>query len=141
MGYGHGTGGIVGDFNGDGKLDIAICDTYGNSTVSILLGDGAGNFTIASGSPISVGKQPRAIVAGDFHNDGKLDLAVANYGDGKVTPLLGNGVGTFSEASGLPYAVGKTPFSIAAADFNRDGKLDLATVNVLDGTGTASILL
>lgn len=131
----------VGDFNGDGKLDLAVCGAYVNNNVTILLGDGAGNFVTALGSPITVGKQPQAIVAGDFNNDGKLDLATANYGDGTVTLLLGNGDGTFTQASGSPYAVGKTPTAIAAADFNGDGKLDLATANVLDGTGTVSILL
>ncbi len=128
----------VADFNGDGKLDLAIGNIAGNS-VTILLGDGSGNFTTASGSPIAVGIQPEAIVAGDFNNDGKLDLAVANYGDGTVTLLLGNGDGTFTPASGSPYAVGQGPIAIAAADFNGDGKLDLAVANLTDGT--VSILL
>jgi hypothetical protein len=61
----------VGDFNGDGRLDPAVCDNLGNS-VAILLGDGDGTFTSASGSPIAVGNQPDAIVAADFNNDGKL---------------------------------------------------------------------
>jgi hypothetical protein len=83
---------------------------------------------------IPVGSRPDAIIAGDFNNDGKLDLAVANYGDGTITLLLGNGDGTFTQPSGSPYAVGKGPFSLAAADFNGDGKLDLAVANLTDGT-------
>ena len=78
---------------------------------------------------------------GDFNNDGKLDLAVANYHDNTITLLLGNGDGTFTQPSGSPYAVGEGPSAIAAADFNGDGKLDLAVANILDGTGTVSILL
>jgi len=128
----------VADFNGDGKLDLAVCSSL-NNTVTILLGDGTGNFAAAPGSPITVGLQPEAIVAGDFNNDGKLDLAIANLGDGTVTLLLGNGDGTFTTAAGSPYAVGKGPIGIAAADFNRDGKLDLAVANLTDGT--VSILL
>jgi VCBS repeat protein/putative Ig domain-containing protein len=128
----------VGDFNGDGKLDLAVCHSAGN-IVTILLGDGSGNFATAPASPIAVGNQPEAIVAGDFNNDGKLDLAIANYGDGTVTLLLGNGDGTFTPASSSPYAVGQVPIAIAAADFNGDGKLDLAVANLSDGT--VSILL
>lgn len=127
---------VTSDFNGDGKLDLAVTDSGGNA-VMILLGNGDGTFRVPT--TIAVGSQPDAIIAGDFNNDGKLDLAVANYGDGTITVLLGNGDGTFTQPSGSPYAVGKGPFSLAAADFNGDGKLDLAVANLTDGT--ISILL
>jgi hypothetical protein len=124
------------DFNGDGKLDIAVTD-FGGNCVFILLGNGDGTF----GTPITipVGIQPDAITTGDFNNDGKLDLAVANFGDNTVTLLLSNGDGTFTASSGSPYPVGQGPTSIAAADFNGDGKLDLATSNLSDNT--VSVLL
>jgi hypothetical protein len=127
---------VAGDFNGDGKLDLAVADAAANA-VYVLLGNGGGTFQPPT--TITVGDNPQAITAGDFNNDGKLDLAVANYGDGTVTLLLGNGDGTFTEASGSPYAVGKGPDAIVAVDFNGDGKLDLAVANGLDGT--VSILL
>jgi hypothetical protein len=127
---------VVADFNGDGKLDIAATDSSAN-VVYILLGNGDGTF----GAPLTVpvGIAPMAILAGDFNNDGKLDLAIANFSDNSVTLLLGDGDGTFTRASGSPYPVGKGPYQLVTADFNGDGKLDLAVANSTDGT--VSILL
>lgn len=130
---------VAADFNGDGKLDLAVTD-YGSNTVMILLGNGDGTF--GAPSTITVGNQPYSIVTGDFNNDGKIDLAVANESDGTVTLLLGNGDGTFTQASGSPYNVGPNPFQIVAADFNGDGKLDLAVVlGAITNTGSVAILL
>ena len=119
----------VGDFNGDGKPDLAIAN-YNSNNVTVLLGDGAGGFTAAPGSPFSAGTQPFSVAVGDFNGDGKPDLAISNVASGNVTVLLGNGTGGFTAAPGSPFAVGAYPESVAVADFNADGKLDLAVAGV-----------
>jgi hypothetical protein len=128
----------IGDFNGDGHMDIAMSD-WPTSSVWLLLGNGDGTFrppirtTIGGSGYLS---------AGDLNGDGKLDLVVA--GMKEVTPLLGNGDGTFSPqiAQILPSGV----YGLTLADFNADGKLDaavtepitLGTVLLGRGDGTFS---
>lgn len=130
------SGVAAGDFNADGKPDIAIVDS-GNQIVSIYLGNGDGTFTrVAATSPTGAG--PRLAVTGDFNNDGKVDLAVINSGDKTVTILLGNGDGTFTGTAQSP-AIGLGAEALAVADFNRDGQLDLAAVN--SDSRTITILL
>ncbi len=84
----------VGDFNGDGKQDYAVTN-FNDSTVTVLLGDGSGGFTVASGNPFSTGPatSPESVVIGDFNGDGFPDLATAESGrqqrDGAVGERLG----------------------------------------------------
>jgi uncharacterized repeat protein (TIGR01451 family) len=135
IGVGNTPQGIVtGDFNADGRIDLAVANS-GDNTVSILLGNGDGTFTPQT--PIAVGVGPHWLVTGDFNEDGKADFAVANSGDNTVSILLGNGDGTFTLRSS-PGA-GASPFAIAAGDFNADGHLDLAVTN--SGDNTVTILL
>ena len=122
-----------GDFNGDGKQDLAIANANDN-TLTILLGNGDGTFTPASAT-LATGMAPRAIAVGDFNGDGKQDLAIANANDNTLTILLGNGDGTFTPASATP-ATGVAPRAIAVGDFNGDGKQDLAIANANDNTLT-----
>src|SRR5579863_1549511 len=134
-----------GDFNGDGRLDLAVvtspqaCQSMcPPGSVAILLGKPDGTFGLATNFP--VGHSPSAIALGDFNSDGKLDLAVVNSGDNTVSVLLGNGDGTFQPhvdyATGTQFGSGEisSPGAVAVADFNSDGKLDLAVANSLDGT-------
>src|SRR6516162_8453659 len=112
------------DFNADGKLDLAVVNRQGN-TVSILLGNGDGTFR--AHVDYATGNFPQSVTAGDFNGDGKVDLAVTNnnFGsNGSVSILLGNGDGTFQAHVDYPTAGGA--LSVITADFNRDGKLDLA---------------
>jgi hypothetical protein len=121
----------IGDFNGDGIQDLAVAgyDSDGNSgTVTVLLGNGSGGFTVAAGSPITVGTLAYSVAVGDFNGDGIQDLAVANEVDNTISVLLGNGSGGFTAAPGSPVAVA-FPRSVAVGDFNRDGIQDLAVAN------------
>ena len=123
FGTGTASGSVtVGDFNGDGKLDLAVA---GGNNVSVLLGNGDGTFQTSINS--AAGESAATPVVGDFNGDGKLDLAFGAGASGLVSVLLGNGDGTF-QAPAFYYA-GPDPLSIAGGDFNRDGKLDLVVAN------------
>jgi VCBS repeat-containing protein len=129
----------TGDFNADGKLDLAVAN-YSSNKVSILLGNGNGTFQPAVNYSTGIG--PASVTTGDFNADGKLDLATANYYSDNVSIFLGNGDGTFQSANnfstnGSTRSTG--PRSVTTGDFNGDGKLDLATAN--DTNNTVSILL
>ena len=128
---------VVEDFNGDGKLDLAVADAnyyQTSSNVSILLGNGDGTFQPAL--TFDVQYSPVSIAIGDFNADGKLDLAVTNGNSNTVSVLIGNGNGTFQPQ--VTYAVGISPNSVAVGDLNEDGKLDLVITN--SGSNTLSIL-
>ncbi len=135
----------VGDFNGDGIADLAVADNgseFGPSSVTILLGRGDGTFTQVTESP-ATGVEPLAIAVGDFNGDGILDLAVTNLNDGNpipgtVTILIGKGNGFFRPTAESPQT-GPVPYSIAVADFNGDGKADLAVADA--GSNTVTVLL
>src|SRR6185369_17889700 len=75
----------VGDFNGDGKQDLAAANSN-SANLSILLGDGAGSFGAAAN--FGVGSTPDFVAVGDFNGDGKQDLATANLSSNNVSILL-----------------------------------------------------
>jgi len=122
---------------------VAFVDTTNNNTVLGMATLGQAtltrSFVNATGSPITVGVNPYAVVVGDFNGDGIADVAVAQNVDNTVTILLGNGSGGFAPATGPPIPVGTNPQALAVGDFNGDGIADLAVANF--GSNNVSILL
>jgi hypothetical protein len=131
----------VADFNGDGKLDLAVTN-FNDNTVSVLLGNGDSTFQVPK--TYAAGVNPFSVAVGDFNGDAKLDLAVANVGENTVFVYLGNGDGTFQ--AGVKYVAGNAARTVVLGDFNADGKLDMAVANQTCGTpgcgpGVVSVLL
>ncbi len=127
----------TGDFNNDGKADLAVA-SFTDNQVTVLLGNGNGTFV--EQPAYNVGTNPESITVADLNGDGKQDLAVANSfilstpPMGSVSVLTGNGDGTFQPQA--TYATGLAPVAIAQGDFTGQGTVDLVTADYGDGTGT-----
>jgi hypothetical protein len=130
--------GVVGDFNKDGELDVAVSNDF-DSTVSVLLGNGDGTFQNQRVLPIGpkptfngAGVRPTGIVTVDLNNDGKLDLVVANEVGNTFSVLLGNGDGTFKPE--VEYPTSQEPELLSSGDFNGDGVVDFVVTNTNSNT-------
>jgi len=132
---------VAGDWNGDGKMDLAVADQCQNGSncsgvVTALMGNGDGTFQAPPGYS-SGGYNADSVATGDLDRDGKLDLVVSNACDnsrcatgngGNVRVLLGNGDGTFR--LGQKYSSGGYgTSSVAMGDLNGNGKLDVIVAN------------
>jgi FG-GAP-like repeat/Abnormal spindle-like microcephaly-assoc'd, ASPM-SPD-2-Hydin len=117
----------VGDFNNDHKPDVVIVD---DNFVSVLLGNGDGSFQIPNDtSYVGAGE----LAVGDFNNDHKLDVVAVGsfFGSSEYGVMLGNGDGTLQPP--VLYSISDPPGAVSTADFNNDGKLDLAIGAYLGG--------
>jgi hypothetical protein len=137
----------VGDFDGDGKPDIATGGNAFNTSpatnISVLRNNGGGDFEAARAAYAGI-SQPSGLLAGtpfdvahgDFNGDGREDLAVLNrqqfdFQGARVTILLRYASGNFSPSASIVYSNGSSFFQIIAADFNKDGKADVAVVGTI----------
>ena len=120
----------VGDYNGDGKQDMAVVNLAAAGTIGVFLSNGDGTFQTQVDYP--AGSYPADATAADFNGDGKTDIAV---GGTDMMVLISNGDGTFAPATTVSGAI--QSHSVRNGDFNNDGFADIATMN----SGNASVLL
>jgi len=122
---------IVNDIDGDNKVDIAVVNELSNSLSVFRNSSTAGNISFANGVAFTTAAGPKAITAGDFNNDGKIDLVVSNNGDNtEMVSLFRNTSvsGTISMVANPPgFKDAYHGFKSAAGDFNGDGKADIIT--------------
>lgn len=123
---------VVGDFNADGNLDLAVVtvDSSKASSVHVMLGNGDGSFQ--AGVDYSAGLNTKSIATADVNGDGDSDVIVINSDDNSIGVLLGNGDGTFQPQ--MTFATGSAPQSLAIVDVNGDGYPDVLTANSSDNT-------
>ncbi len=136
----------LGDFTGDGVLDLVVAN-FLDGTLSLLPGRGDGTLAPLQVVPLPPSPlsaiSPRAIAAGDLNQDGRLDLAVANFGNNTVSVLLGAGDGTFQFAPTVVIGPGPRHnlglSGVLITDLNHDGRFDVAVAH--SGDDSVSVLV
>jgi hypothetical protein len=118
----------VADFDNDTRLDIVVANNGANNFM-ILFGSGYGTFVSQTTYSTGNGSQPCWVAVGDFNNDNRLDIVVANSGTNSIGVFLGNGTNTFSSQMSYSTGVRSLPYSVAVGDFNNDTLLDIAVAS------------
>lgn len=126
------TNSVIADFNNDGNLDSAIIVASGGSTCAIYLRDNFGNFGTATIFNL-VGDVHQTIISADFNGDGNMDLAASCDNNYCISLLLGDGAGNFGPYEQFNILNGQEPTNVISADFDGDGKPDMATNNGVNG--------
>jgi len=129
----------TGDFNRDGKQDLALTQTINDNNLRVLLGDGSGNFSSQATYSMGADASPRGVFSADFNADGYLDLAATSLTGDNVSIFQGSGDGSFSLREVV--AAGDSSYWISSADFNRDSLPDLAITNELSSASKFTVLL
>jgi len=129
----------IGDLDGDGKSDLAVCNS-GNNNVSVYLNTSTvGTISFGTKLDFAVNGSPYFVSMSDIDGDGKLDLAVANSTSSNVSVLRNtSSIGTINFAAKADFTTGPAPYSLCIGDIDRDGKPDLAVGNY--GNATVSLL-
>ena len=129
------------DLDGDAALDLAVpssgtgANRVPGRELTLLRGDGRGDFRPAAGSPVAVAANPYYVAAGDVNGDARLDLAASHNGSSLFTVMLNTTIG-FVPAPGSPFTLPARAFTVLAADLNGDGHDD-----VVSGTGAGVVVL
>ena len=126
----------IGDLNGDGKADL-FATHHDASVLTVLEGDGAGNFREVANSPFDMGHNIWRIVLADVNRDRHLDVIAA--GGDSVRVMLGDGAGNFKPAPNSPFATARGTWRLALGDINQDGKPDIVTSNTESNSVTVLI--
>lgn len=135
---------FVAKMNSDAYADIVTCN-YADDNVSVLLGNGKGDFANYSSSSLTVGEKPKSLYVGDINADSNQDIVTANEGTNDLSFLLGDGTGNFSQTTNSPHGMASSPGDLQLADIDDDDNLDIITVMwgtdhvvILKGDGTGN---